>query len=311
MIMIRTITTKTNQLFQSILPHLHPTHYRTIITSSHLKNFASEWNLNEQSRRIEMSQRLFRAAEYRALNRYWFTYGQVPNEFRARHGMLTLYVWMLHKRLMRRELLLGNDNDKKTQQSENEVPLEMHEARLIQEELFDILWNDTKARIRAESGISELMVNKYLKDVQEITYQNCFLLDDCFHSVGIGDDDGDSDGSLKERRERLGNILYNFVYLKRDDVPSMLIRRMVEFVEEEYENVAELLPEEYFSQGRIGWLEYFPNLDDLVSDDGVKLPNVVDAFENDPEYLPANWRKALTDSGDAYYWNMDNFETTW
>lgn len=258
-----------------------------------------------------MSQRLFRAAEYRALNRYWFTYGQVPNEFRARHGMLTLYVWMLHKRLMRRELLLGNDDGEKTQQSENEVPSEMHEARLIQEELFDILWNDTKARIRAESGISELMVNKYLKDVQEITYQNCFLLDDCFHSVGIGDDDGDSDGSLKERRERLGNILYNFVYLKRDDVPSMLIRRMVEFVEEEYENVAEVLPEEYFSQGRIGWLEYFPNLDDLVSDDGVKLPNVVDDFENDPEYLPANWRKALTDSGDAYYWNMDNFETTW
>jgi hypothetical protein len=190
------------------------------------------------------------------------------------------------------------------------------EARLVQEELFEILWNDTRARIRAESGIHELMVNKHLKDMQQRTFQHCFLLDESFQ-MDMND--------MQARRQQIGAVLFNYVFLQREDVPASLIKSFTEYIEEEHENITQPTTttitmhnngssEEFFREGRIGWLPYFPDFDNLTSDDGVSvLPNVVDdGVEKDPDYnLQPEWAQALTDAGDKYYWNTKTMDSTW
>ncbi len=57
---------------------------------------------------------------------------------------------------------------------------------IIQEELFDILWNDTQACIRAE-GVHELTVNKHLKDAQQLTFLQCTHYDHAFQEFATDD----------------------------------------------------------------------------------------------------------------------------
>jgi len=82
----------------------------------------------------------------------WFGPGHIGRDFRPRHALLTLHIWLLHKRL------ISDHDDPET-------------ALMIQEELFNILWDDTTCRIR-QQGISEMLVNKHLLQVQQYTFLN-------------------------------------------------------------------------------------------------------------------------------------------
>ena len=58
-------------------------------------------------------------------------------------------------------------------------PLRRHalprrDARLLQEALFDELWEDTQNRIRV-TGVSEISVNKHLTDVQKYSRGPAFV----------------------------------------------------------------------------------------------------------------------------------------
>ena len=61
------------------------------------------------------------------------------NEFRPRHALLLAHVWLIHKRLL----------------------ADGESGKLMQESIFDLLWDDTSMRIRS-MGINELSVNKNL-----------------------------------------------------------------------------------------------------------------------------------------------------
>ena len=74
----------------------------------------------------------------------WFGPGRVPRDFRNRHALLTMHIWFLHKRLI-------SDN------------IDKENALMLQEELFNMFWDDTTYRIRKE-GVRELLVNKTVKD---------------------------------------------------------------------------------------------------------------------------------------------------
>lgn len=108
----------------------------------------------------------------------------VSNDFRSKQIMLMVHIWMMHKKLITE----GDD------------------AQLVQECLFDELWEDTSNRIRG-AGINELsvrlhthskcctflkvlnrsivlncmtvppQVNKYLKEVQNYSFRVCLELD--------------------------------------------------------------------------------------------------------------------------------------
>lgn len=62
--------------------------------------------------------------------------GHVGSDFRSKHMLLVLHVWLVHRRLFS----------------------ESKQGLLVQEALFDELWEDTSNRIRA-AGIAELSVS--------------------------------------------------------------------------------------------------------------------------------------------------------
>lgn len=81
--------------------------------------------------------------------------GKVPSDFRSKHAVLMLHIWMVHKRLLDDNIPHGKD---------------------VQEALFDYLWEDTCARIRQQK-VNEMSVNKHLKNVQAFTFKLCIELD--------------------------------------------------------------------------------------------------------------------------------------
>ncbi|CAM9938648.1 unnamed protein product, partial [Phaeothamnion confervicola] len=98
---------------------------------------------------------LFRACQEQAERKSWHRGGQIGDDFRSRHALLSAHVWVMHKRLI----------------------LEGAEGQRLQETLFDELWNETTRRLRSV-GIGELSVNKYLEEVQQYSFGAMVAYDD-------------------------------------------------------------------------------------------------------------------------------------
>ncbi len=64
------------------------------------------------------------------------TVGMLPEDFRSKHLLLVIHVWLIHKRLLKE----GKD------------------GLLAQECLFDMLWDNTTNRIY-EAGVGEMAVS--------------------------------------------------------------------------------------------------------------------------------------------------------
>lgn len=96
----------------------------------------------------------------------WFGPGRIPRNFRSRHALVTMHLWFLHKRL-----IAAADNQ-----------IDPDTALNIQEELFEIFWNDTLCRIRKE-GVREMQVNKSLLQVQQYTFLHLFHYDHIYQSL--------------------------------------------------------------------------------------------------------------------------------
>lgn len=190
-----------------------------------------------------------------------------------------MHVWFLHKRLV---LDKGDP----------------HTSLLIQDELFDILWNDTRTRIRAE-GISELTVSKHLKDIQQITFQHCMHYDHAFTF----------DDPLK-RREELALAIWTHVLMQSEDVYNDQLNRLALYVEWQYNNIISDLPINFFEQGRINWGDT-PDFSQMKDNDGARLEEIVPSAEDNGMNLPSGWYTNITDSGDTYYWKEDTMESTW
>jgi cytochrome b pre-mRNA-processing protein 3 len=105
--------------------------------------------------------------------------------FRTRHAVLMTHIWMVHKRLLLSDIQNG---------------------KLVQEALFDYLWEDTTNRIRNQK-INELSVNKNLKDVQSFSFRYCIELD---QSLKMPTED--------EILEDIGGAIWRSVYDRAEDV---------------------------------------------------------------------------------------------
>eukprot|EP00591_Stephanopyxis_turris_P000950 CAMPEP_0195521058 /NCGR_PEP_ID=MMETSP0794_2-20130614/17860_1 /TAXON_ID=515487 /ORGANISM="Stephanopyxis turris, Strain CCMP 815" /LENGTH=200 /DNA_ID=CAMNT_0040650519 /DNA_START=422 /DNA_END=1024 /DNA_ORIENTATION=- len=195
-----------------------------------------------------------------------------------------MHVWFLHRRLL---LSLDDSTD------DNLSVEERNRALLLQEELFDTLWHDTKSRIRAE-GIAELMLNKHLKDVQNYTFRECMSFD---HAMEATD--------AKTRKDDVGLAVWTYVYGSNEDVRDETVDRMAEYVLTQYENVVTKLPIAYWKEGRIGWVP--PPAGEFGSGQEKKKDGALGINEG----LPSGWFLALTDSGETYYWNEVTMESSW
>ncbi|KAL9181595.1 hypothetical protein ACHAXT_010400 [Thalassiosira profunda] len=237
------------------------------------------YSLEGQKKRILLGERLFRTAQHQANDPRWFQQARIPYEFRPRHALLTMHVWFLHKRLLADRV-------------------DSHLALLVQEELFDILWNDTQARIRAE-GVHELTVNKHLKDAQQLTFLHCTHYDHAFQEF--------KDDPQKMTEEIMG-IVWTYVLNKDEDAYNDQLRRLAAYVEYQYINLLEGVPDDCFWEGRIPW-GTLPDFENMKDNGGKDLPEMGEV--PGLEVLPEPWVKTLTDAGVPYYWNTETDNTTW
>jgi hypothetical protein len=97
---------------------------------------------------------MFKICEKQAYLPFWQKTAKLGDDFRSKHMLLVVHVWMIHKRLQR----------------------EGKPGLLVQEALFDALWDDSSNRIHSK-GIPEISLNKYLKDVQSYSFRTCIELD--------------------------------------------------------------------------------------------------------------------------------------
>jgi hypothetical protein len=167
-----------------------------------------------------------------------------------------------------------------------------------QEELFDILWNDTRSRIRAE-GVHELTVNKHLKDAQQLTFLQCTHYDHAFQEFATDD---------KKRFEELSGVNWTYVLNKDEEAYSDLLKRLTMYVEYQCVNLLHGVPDKYFWEGRIPWGD-MPEFESMKDNEGKKMAAMGQV--TGMEMLPEPWIKTLTDAGVTYYWNTTTGETSW
>uniref|UniRef100_A0A7S4JLH5 WW domain-containing protein n=1 Tax=Odontella aurita TaxID=265563 RepID=A0A7S4JLH5_9STRA len=263
-----------------------------------LASLYERYSVAGQRRRIELGQNFFHAARRRSEESAWYAPGHIPPTFRNKHAMLTMHVWFLHRRLIRDEGtgIAGGEGDSAVAEgSGSSSALSKDSSLLIQEELFDLLWNDARCRIRAE-GVPELMVNKNLKDVQQLSFQYCTHLDHVFEEHA---------GDAAKRVEELAYAMWIHVLNRDHETSDDLIKRLATYAEYEFQNILFLLPERYFAEGRVGW-GCLPDFAGMKDKTGKVLP-----FNTPAKELPEGWIQTLTDAGDAYYWDTETNKTQW
>lgn len=94
------------------------------------------------------------------------------------------HTWLIHKRLLK----------------------EGKEGQRLQECMFDELWEDTCARLRA-IGISEISVNKHLGEVQSFSFKYCCELDEAV-----------TKSSEAEIIDDMGGAIWRNVYIAKEDM---------------------------------------------------------------------------------------------
>jgi cytochrome b pre-mRNA-processing protein 3 len=231
----------------------------------------------------------------------WFGPGRIGLDFRSSQALLTMHVWFLHKRLI----------------SDEKDP---HNAALIQEELFDILWNDTTNRMRA-FGVNEWLIQKNLKQVQQYTFMHCFHYDHCYTELL---------DKPQERFEELKNLVATHIMLEvaprevgdnetaaatatttadqgDEIVYEDQLERIAWYIEAQYQNIVHDLPLELYKKGRVAWVD-LPDFSDMRDDKG----NLLEAIPiNQDIVLPEPWVSNIANDGTYYYWNTKTREARW
>ncbi|RLN46907.1 hypothetical protein BBJ29_002899 [Phytophthora kernoviae] len=221
--------------------------------------------LNEDDRLFRHSTAVFQSCiNLTAQPEFYHALG-LPRSFRAQQALLMAHVWLVHRRLT----------------------LEGEQGKIIQELMFDRLWEETVVRIRYRD-ISEMTVNKHLAQVQQVCFNAC-----------IAYDKGLKSGS---------NMFQNAVaeYLLEDMTPEGLrvAGVMADYMKRELKNL-ERVDAKYIMEGTIPWgplpVTNVKKVDLPDDDDDVVL--IGQRF--------GNWRSALDNRGKLYYWNLTTRYSVW
>ncbi len=235
--------------------------------------------------------------------------GLIGNDFRSKHMLLVLHVWMVHKRLLQ----------------------EGKQGLLVQEALFDELWEDTANRIRGQ-GIMEISVNKYLKEVQSYSFRFCVELDHILdRSLKLK---GDTDNSNKMKvkggttttstppssstlssdlveadeeeqiLDDIGGALWRLLYLKREDLDLEHIMELVKYVRREQLSLLQLDREAIF-EGRILWGD-LPRWKKVkhnsTTSSSVNHEQIDGDVSTSTTAKKGEWKEATAPDGRMYYW---------
>jgi len=175
----------------------------------------------------------------------WYSRGMIGGEFRSKHTVMLLHIWMVHKRLLLKDL--GSEGPR------------------IQESLFDEFWEDTSTRIR-QVGVPEISINKYLSEVQGYSFKTCVELDACLSKFGGGAAAGNGNiistappapapGPYEdELLDSMGGVLWRSAYARRNEIEVDHVLELAKYVRENQQMVQNL-SKEVVHEGVITWGE--------------------------------------------------------
>lgn len=112
----------------------------------------------------------------------------------------------------------------------------------------------------------------------------------------------------EKKFEEIAGIVWTYVLNKDEEAYMDQVKRLAAYVEYQYINLLEGVPDDYFWEGRIPWGD-MPDFANMKDNDGKALPKMGDV--QGLEILPEPWVKTLTDAGVPYYWNTETDVTTW
>jgi len=223
---------------------------------------------NEDAMLRQRSGQVFHSCVNQAAQPEFYQALQLVPDFRGQQALLMMHIWIVHRRLIA-------ENDQTA-------------GKLMQESLFDRLWEETTVRIRHQN-VSELTVNKHLNEVQQICFNSCVAYDKGF---ALGE---------KQLQEAISRHLLNV------DGPSKMKQAglMSEYVKRELKNVQKL-DSKLLLEGTIPWGKPLPVSAEAASQ------NI--SMEKEYELIGqkhGNWRSALDIRGTRYYWNMTTRMSSW
>ena len=211
-----------------------------------------------------------------------------------------MHVWLLHRRL-----LLSIKPPSVLNQEEEGKSSSSLAAVLLQEELFEIFWHDTKSRIRSEK-VQELMVEKSLKDVQNYTFQHFMALD---HAIDTNNEQLFDNRRIKED---LGLALWTHVYRSNEQIRDEVVDCFADHVLQQYHNIVYQLPPNYFAEGRVKWITCPADvIHSIMASTGTIVVDSDAINARLGKELPPHWYTNLTDSGALYYWNEQTMKSSW
>jgi len=253
----------------------------------------------------------------RADDPYWYTHGMVSHDFRSKQIMLMVHIWMMHKKLISE----GDD------------------GHVVQECLFDELWEDTSNRIRG-AGINELSVNKYLKEVQGYSFRVCLELDHVLSlskktvtpkllreqfgdtimsppNVKLEEEENNRvlvDSEVEEVIvDEMATVVLRQVFLNREDITVAHILEFARYLRHEQQSLMAVSREAIFDS-RVEWGP-LPNFKSLKGGDrserGDKNNKHIADKATTAEKPKGEWKEATAADGKTYYWNTLTRESTW
>lgn len=177
----------------------------------------------KDSTRAREAENLFRSCATQATHPAWAKRGRVKTgQFRPQHAVIFAHVWMLHRAL------------------EVTNAMEQKEARLLQEAVFDEMWENTTSRIRV-TGVAEISVNKHLGDVQKYSFAAALEYD---NAVAIDDE--------AEATDALAAAIWRHVYLTSEDLTVDHCHDAAQYMQDQLE-IVHNLDEAAIKSGNVPW----------------------------------------------------------
>ena len=150
----------------------------------------------------------------------------LQNDFRDNHSIQSLHMWMLNRRIGFNQ---GEEKD----------------AVALQQELFDLYWEDSIARIRKIEGVRELMVNKHLRTAQGYTFKMMKDMDKAIEAFG-------TEGKQDEGTLKLGQAIWMNVFRADESALDENVERVISYTERNLELLTDMKDDDVL-WGRVEW----------------------------------------------------------
>lgn len=225
---------------------------------------------NEDDRLFRSSTRVFHSCVNQTARPEFYRALQLTPNFRGQQALLMAHVWLVHRRLA----------------------IEDTDGKIMQELMFDRLWEETVVRIRY-LNVSEMTVNRHLGEVQQVCFNACIAYD----------------RGLKEGPAVFQSMIAKHLLDNETPAGMRIAGVMAEHMKKEMKKL-EKVDAKYIMEGTVPWSA-------PPEPPAGKQSQPQQASGEDEEEVTligqqfGNWRSALDNRGKLYYWNLTTRFSVW